>query len=137
MISRSMVRKRIAIIGVGIIGIPVLTEILNRLSKDFAITVYSFIPIEGGKVPLIRIRCLPKFPIHQKLQYIFLGLWFTLDNFISPYQVIHAQSAFPGGVLARWLGKLFHIPWMVTLIGGEVEAIPYVPFGDLLNPKLK
>jgi glycosyltransferase involved in cell wall biosynthesis len=132
-----MAKKRIAIIGVGVIGIPVMTEILNKLSKDFSITVYSFISINGSNVPDIKIRCLPQFPIHQKLKYIALGLLFVLDNFASPYHVIHAQSAFPGGVMARWLGKVFNIPWMVTLIGGEVEEMPEVPFGDLLNPKLK
>ena len=80
---------------------------------------------------------MPRFPVHLRLKYICLGLWFTLDHLRSPYQIIHAQSAFPGGVLARSLGNLFRLPWIVTLIGGEVEMMPQIPFGDLLNPRLR
>ena len=131
-------RKNVAIIGVGVVGIPVLTEILKSLSSQFNITVYSFIPVEGGVLTShLRIRCMPRFPIHLRLKYVLLGLWFIADHIRSPYKIIHAQSAFPGGVLARFLSNIFNLPWIVTLIGGEVEAIPHIPFGDLLNARLK
>lgn len=124
-------------IGVGIIGIPVLKGILDRVSQEVDLTIYSFIPINKEDVPRgVRVRCLPR-NIHQRIKYVLLGALFVRDHFRRPYHVVHAQSAFPGGVLARILGKLFRLPWMVTLIGGEVEAIPAIPFGDLLNPKLK
>jgi glycosyltransferase involved in cell wall biosynthesis len=130
-------RKNIALIGVGIIGIPVLSEILQRISQEADVTIYSFIPLEKDCVPVgIRVRYLPR-KIHQRIKYCLLGARFVVDHFTRPYDVVHAQSAFPGGILARALGKVFKIPWMVTLIGGEVEAVPTIPFGDLLNVKLK
>jgi len=133
-----MKKRRLAIIGVGMVGIPVLMEILIGMSAHFQITIYSFIPIDKFKVPLgIRIRCMPRVPVHQRLKYFLVGIWFSIDHARSSFEVIHAQSAFPGGVMARFLGKLYRIPWMVTLIGGEVEAMPEVPFGDLLNHRLK
>jgi glycosyltransferase involved in cell wall biosynthesis len=131
-------KKHLAIIGVGVVGIPVLAGIIEKLAQRYSITVYSFIPVKNERLSTqIRIRCMPNFPIHQRIKYVLLGLWFVVDHMLLPYAVIHAQSAFPGGVLARFLGKYFKIPWMVTLIGGEVESISDIPFGDLLNRKLR
>jgi glycosyltransferase involved in cell wall biosynthesis len=130
-------RKRIAIVGVGVIGIPVLSKILSDISQHYDITIYSFIHVDRSKGhERITIRSVHG-RIHQRLRYLILGAWFILDHLRYRYHALHAQSAFPGGVMARFFGKLFNIPWMVTLIGGEVEAMPHVPFGDLLNKKLR
>lgn len=130
-------KKNIAIIGVGVVGIPVLLNLLKRLSANFSITVYSFIPVDRSTVPdQIRIRCMPH-RMHQRLKYGVMAFMFFRDHMKNKYQVIHAQSAFPGGVMARWLGRTFNIPWMVTLIGGEVEAMPEIPFGNLMDKQLR
>lgn len=131
-------KQNVAIFGVGVVGIPVLREILNRLSAHVEITVYSFVPVKSTDlIPGIRMRCMPRFPIHQRLQYLVLGIWFVMDHFRTRYHILHAQSAFPAGVLTRALSKLFGIPWLLTLIGGEVEAMPDIPFGTLLDKKLR
>lgn len=138
--------KRLAVIGVGIIGsgpygqgIPAMVKGLRKLSETYAITVYSFIPIDKTKVPsCIRIRCTwnnkKRF---LKLQYLALSLWFVMDHILNKYDLIHAQSPYPAGVLSFWLNKLFRIPWVLSLHAGEVANMPEVPFGDLLNPRLR
>ncbi len=121
--------------GVGVVTMPVLANLLTRMSDECDVTVYSFTPVAGGDIPQgIRVRSVPRF--HMRIQYLVLGIYFLVDHFFSHYKILHAQSAFPGGVIARFFGKALGIPWMVTLIGGETEAMPDIPFGDLRNKKL-
>ncbi|HYG01485.1 MAG TPA: glycosyltransferase family 4 protein [Chryseosolibacter sp.] len=133
-----MIQKtKIAFFGVGLVGIPLLNQILTRLSEDYDITIYSFMRVDPACIPPgIRFRSVPNH-LHQRIKYLVLMLRFTYDHLRSPYKVLHAQSAFPGGVLARRLGKLFGIRWIVTLIGGETEWLPHVPFGDLRGCALR
>lgn len=138
------VKQSLAIIGVGIIGsrnhddgIPAFVQALEKLSDDYLITVYSFIPVDKSKSPGgIRIRFIP-WKIHIRLQYILLGILFSWDHLRASYNVIHAQSPFPAGVLSSWLSKLYRIPWLLSFHAGEAVAIPEIPFGDLLRPSMK
>jgi glycosyltransferase involved in cell wall biosynthesis len=138
--------KRLAVIGVGIIGsgpygqgIPAMVKGLSKLSERYSITVYSFIPIDKTRAPNgIRIRCIwNNKKIFLKLQYLALSLWFVMDHIINRYDLIHAQSPYPAGVLSSWLNRFFRIPWVLSLHAGEVASMPEVPFGDLLNPHLR
>lgn len=139
-------RKRLAIIGVGIIGtkvhgqgIPAMVHGLRKLSETNAITIYSFAPVDKTKAPEgIRIRCIwNNKKSLLKIQYLTLALWFVADHIMNKYDLIHAQSPYPAGVLSSWVNKLFRIPWLLSLHAGEVASIPEVPFGDLLNPHLR
>ena len=66
-----------------------------------------------------------------------MSLWFVMDHILNRYDLIHAQSPYPAGVLSVWVNKFFRIPWVLSLHAGEVVSLPDVPFGDLLNPHLK
>lgn len=138
--------KRLAIIGVGIVGtgihgqgIPGMVNGLRRLSETNALTIYSFVPVDKTKTPKgIRIRCTwSNKKSLLKIQFITLALWFVMDHIMNKYDLIHAQSPYPAGVLSVWLNKLFRIPWVLSLHAGEVASMPEVPFGDLLNPRLR
>lgn len=130
-------KRRIAFFGVGLLGIPLLNQIIKRLSDQYDLTIYSFIRVDATSIPdKVRVRSSPN-KMHQRLKYIGLSFCFVYDHLRSPYHVLHAQSAFPGGVLARRLAKIFELKWIVTLIGGEVECSPEIPFGDLRNAALR
>src|SRR6478735_6265442 len=98
-------KQSLAIIGVGIIGsrnhgdgIPAFVQALQKLSDDYLVTVYSFIPVDRSKAPDgIRVRFIP-WRIHMRLQYVLLCILFSWDHLWIPYNVIHAQSPFPAGV---------------------------------------
>ncbi|HEX6225749.1 MAG TPA: glycosyltransferase family 4 protein, partial [Chryseolinea sp.] len=137
--------KRLAIIGVGIVGtgahgqgIPGMVNGLMKLSETNSITVYSFVPVDKTRVPKgIRIRCTwSTRKSLLRIQFVGLALLFVLDHIIKRYDLIHAQSPYPAGVLSSWLNKFFNIPWVLSLHAGEVARMPDVPFGDLLNPHL-
>lgn len=132
-----MKKKQLAFLAVDPIGIPLLRGIFQGLSLEFNITVYTFMRVDKAKVPSgIRLRSCPD-RLHQRLKYAWLTLLFGVDHMQVTFDVLHAQSALPGGVLARRLSRMFNIPFLITLIGGEVENMSEVPFGDLRNPKLK
>jgi glycosyltransferase involved in cell wall biosynthesis len=133
---------RIAIIGVGILagkgsqGIPAFHAAINELSKQHSVVVYSFIPIRG-KLANVKIRSVPFQRMPQKLQYVYLGARFLMDHLQRRHDVIHAQSPFPAGVMARFFRRYFSIPWVLSFHAGEAAYMPEVPYGDLLNPFLR
>jgi glycosyltransferase involved in cell wall biosynthesis len=131
----------IAVIGVGILpthdsnGIPAFHAALRELAKAHTVTVYSFIPVLDDDQ--IRQRSVPFKRLPQKLQYLYLGFLFLMDHFFNRVEVIHAQSPFPAGVLARKLSKITRVPWLLSFHAGEAANMPEVPYGDLLIPFLK
>jgi glycosyltransferase involved in cell wall biosynthesis len=130
-------KKNVAFFGVTVIGkgIPTLVNILKGLSLRYNITVYSFNPVSEEEVPVgIRVRSTGRH--HWRIQYFILMLRFLWDHVRSPYSLMHAQSALPAGLLVRALGKIFNLPWVLALIGGETEMMPHVPYGILLRQKL-
>jgi glycosyltransferase involved in cell wall biosynthesis len=139
------VKKRLAFIGVGMIGagslgqgIPAFAEAIKILANHYDVTVYSFIPLDKTKVPRsISVRYVPFKNMPQRLQYLYLGLLFVFDHIHKKYEIIHAQSPFPAGLLSSFLNKLLKIPWLLTIHAGEVAHLPEVAFGDLCNRHLK
>jgi glycosyltransferase involved in cell wall biosynthesis len=131
----------IAVIGVGILptvstnGIPAFHAALRQMAEKHKVTVYSFIPVARNE-PRIRVRCVSS-RIPQRLQFLLLGLRFALDHVLNRFDIIHAQSPFPAGVLAYRLSNAFQIPWLLCFHAGEAAYMPEVPYGDLLNPFLK
>jgi len=138
-------RKNIAILGTGIIGagpldqgIPAMVNALAKLLETHSITLYSFIPINKTKAPEgIRVRCVTNKNINLKLKYISLFLQFSIDHFFNKFDVVHAQSPYPAGIMSIWLNKFFRIPWILFLDASETIGLPEIPFGDLLNPRLR
>lgn len=132
----------IAVIGVGILptastnGIPAFHAALRELAKTNRVTVYSFIPILKNE-PNIRVRCVSSRRTPQRLQYLILAMLFLADHWATRYDIIHAQSPFPAGVLANRLARYLRIPWVLSFHAGEAAHMPEVPYGDLLNPDLK
>jgi glycosyltransferase involved in cell wall biosynthesis len=133
---------RIAFFGVGILpapdssGIPAFHAALRELSKTHEVTVYSFIPVYKSQLGL-KIRCVPSKKLRQSLQYFYLGFFFILDHVSRRFDIVHAQSPFPSGVIARILCKIFRLPWLLSFHAGEAVYMPEIPYGDLVNPFLK
>jgi hypothetical protein len=131
----------IAFIGVGMLsgdscqGIPAFITSVRELTKTNDVTVYSFVRVDPRNSP-VRVRYIPSQRIPQKLQFIFLTLLFILDHLRKKYNVIHAQSPFPGGHMALFLHRLLGVPWILSFHAGEASRLSDVPFGDLLNPFL-
>ncbi len=142
--------RRIAIIVPGGVGetpeggkpISGLSNLLARIAKEFEVTVYSLsrvlpaAPLSG--MPAFRLRAVQArhsdslFGRMARLAALFLK-----DHFTGKYGLVQGFWAFPAGFLAVALGKLLHIPSIVSLQGGEAACVPQIRYGNMFHPGLK
>ena len=138
--------KRIAIIvpgGIGngkfLQGVPSMVNLIERLSKDFEIVVYSLIKTEIKEVSknykLKSISANIKLPGWVKA--LLLLPRFLIDHLLNRYDLVHAFWALPAGLLAVKLSKLLKIPCIVTLQGGETANLPEINYGNILSARSK
>jgi glycosyltransferase involved in cell wall biosynthesis len=140
-------KSRIAFIGAGVgfpgekskgHGIPGIRILLEKLSPDFEIVIYSLIRISQEKVPRgIKIRQVSPWPLPQKIKYVMLLLRLIVDHVFKPFGVFNAISAYPAGRMAVILGKFFRKPVVVILIGSEIVKMPEIGYGDFIVPRLE
>jgi len=148
--------KRVAIIvpgGIGngkfLQGVPSMVNLIERLSHDFEITVYSFQPEADELLTQIKTEInevsknfkLISIPANIKssrwIKVLFLLSRFLIDNTINRYDLVHAFWALPAGLIAVKLSKIFKIPCIVTLQGGETANLPEINYGNILEEKSK
>ena len=136
--------KRVAIIvpgGIGngkfLQGVPSMVNLIERLSHDFEITVYSL--IRTGTQEVSKNFKLKSIPANTKtsswIKVLLLLPRFLRDHLTNKYDLVHAFWALPAGLLAVKLSKLFKIPCIVTLQGGETANLPEINYGNALNEK--
>jgi len=138
--------KRIAIIvpgGIGngkfLQGVPSMVNLIERLSQDFEIVVYSLIKTEIKEVSKnYKLKSIPTSITSPSWVKVLLLLpLFLKDHLINKYDLVHAFWALPAGLFAVKLSKLFKIPCIVTLQGGETANLPEINYGNILNEKSK
>lgn len=135
-------KPRIALLAMGILGegkigqgIPVLTDLFNRLSDNFEIVWYSFSPVDTTAIPArIKTRQVISWPIPGRLKYLLLCMSFLLDHIRNPYQLLFAVSVFPPGRWAVLLGKLINRKVLVQIIALEAVSLPDIKAGYLYHP---
>ncbi len=62
-------------------------------------------------------------------EFLFL-VWLIREQIKVPFDLVHAHSTFPTGFTAVILQKLFGVPAIVSLDGGEGVSFPDIDFGD-------
>lgn len=138
--------KRIAILVPGGIGnanqkknIPPLANLIDRLSDNFDITVYSFTKVEltsnGVKVAIRSTSCR----IHDSIikRILFLTFAVLKDYRRKRFQIFHGVWAFPSGFVAVILAKLLVAKSVISVLGGEVASVPQIGYGNMLHPVLR
>lgn len=138
--------KRIAIIvpgGVGngkfLQGVPSMVNLIERLSHDFEIVLYSLIKTEIKEVSKnFKLKSIPaSINAPSWFKAILLLFRFLTDHWIKRYNLIHAFWAIPSGFIAVKLSKLLKIPCIVTLQGGETANLQEINYGNILDEKSK
>ena len=138
--------KRIAIIVPGGIangkflqGIPSMVNLIERLSHDFEITVYSLIKTEAKEISkTYKLKSIPASINSSSWVKALLFLpGFLIDHMIKRYDLVHAFWALPAGLLAVKLSKLFNIPCIITLQGGETANLQEINYGNILKERSK
>jgi glycosyltransferase involved in cell wall biosynthesis len=139
-------KKRVAIIipgGIGggyfMQGIPVLEDYIKRISESFDVTVYSMIKTDRAYQPqYFTLRHTNAAHTHHIFwKIILLTLLVTKDHLRNKYELVHGIWGFPAGFLAVVFGKIFRIPSIVSLQGGEAACIPKIPYGNMYSISIR
>jgi glycosyltransferase involved in cell wall biosynthesis len=134
-------KPAIAIIVPGGIGIddniPVLLELLCRIAELFDVTVYSFSKQETHP-SLTSSQCIVMYApgkIKSSLLKALFFIWkIRKDHSIKQFVLIHGFWIMQQGIVAVISGKLFNIPSIVTLPGGDITYVPEIQYGNYSNP---
>jgi glycosyltransferase involved in cell wall biosynthesis len=139
-------KKKVAIIipgGIGggyfMQGIPVLEDYIKRISESFDVTVYSMIKTDRSYQPqYFTLRHTNASHTHYTFWKIFLLVIIFLKGHLkNNYQLVHGIWGFPSGFLAVVFGKIFRIPSIVSIQGGEAAYIPKIRYGSMYNSSIR
>ena len=141
--------KKIAILVPGGVGDkdftktnPTLVDFVARIAKEFDVTVYSLISVAREKNPSIaenfKVRSIKTNHTDSlvKKSLLLVGL-FLKDHLSDRYEIIHGIWAFPAGTIAVLLGKMFRLPVIVSLQGGEAANVPQIAYGNMFKRFLR
>lgn len=116
-------------------GLPALVNLINGLSKDFEVTVYSLIAVNPDFKPdNFKIRSIAA--THKDWtpwRMIKLGIMLLKDHKKMPYDLFHGVWGGPSGMLAVFLGTWLRRSSVVSLRGGETASVKEISYGNLLK----
>lgn len=119
-------------------GYPPLVNFVEKLSKNYAVTIYSILPANEDFVPVgYSFRSITRKISSRKISTVLIFFLFLWDHFRKPYDLLHAFWVYPAGTLAVVLGKIVGVPSIVTVQGGEAAAVKDIGYGNMLKPWLK
>lgn len=139
-------RKRVAIIipggvGTGLFnqGIPALMNLIDGLSLQLEITVYSLVAVSPNfKASHFEIKAIEANHDDWILgRVIRLIRMIMKDHRKKQYDLFHGFWGIPCGTMAVVLGKLFKRPSVVSLQGGEAACLKQIKYGYLISQKKK
>ncbi|TAK56389.1 MAG: glycosyltransferase [Bacteroidetes bacterium] len=145
--KRNSGKKKVAVVVPGGIDspesglqIPNLVQLLSKLSLSFDMTIYSMIRIsdsnEEYRCGEARVIFLGSHHHHSFLsKFITLLKAFLKDG--KRFDLIHGFWALPSGLIALLVSKLFKIPSVVSLLGGETASVPEIQYGNMVHPFLR
>jgi glycosyltransferase involved in cell wall biosynthesis len=115
---------------------PVLVDLIERISAEHALTVFTVIPPDGctesytcgnAEVRVVSARFDDSvFRRAYRFTRAFLSIHRT-----NPFQLVHGFWATPGGLAAVGSGMLAGLPSVVTLQGGEAASLPSIGYGNM------
>lgn len=139
-------KKHVAIIVPGGIGagyfnqgLPAIVNLINGLSHEFQITVYSMVAVDSAFEPEgFRLKSIQanhkQWGPRRMVKLIFMIL---KDHLAKRYDLFHGIWGGPSGMAAVFLAKCLRRPSVVSLRGGETAAVKSISYGILLNRSKK
>ncbi len=130
--------KRIAFLGSGGHSLPTYRALLNSLASEYTIVVYSEVPLPQEWLKFdhqYKIRPFRGMGLSTKVREFLFLILFIRDHLKKPFDLVHAHCTFPTGFSAIVLQKLFGVPTLLSLDGGEEVSFPEIKFGDAHQSK--
>lgn len=110
-------------------GIPILVSFVERLAKNYQITVLSLNPINQEFKPLNYQVVSPLKEVGLPLKLVWLIRNFRRCNRKQKVDLIHSMWGFPQGFFSVLLKYLYKIPVFIHLQGGDSTYIPEINYG--------
>lgn len=119
-------------------GVPMIADLIERISPDFEIAFYSFNSTNTDGIPkTVTTYQTVKWKIPEKIKHWLLAMKLWIHHLSDPYSFIYAVSVFPTGQIAIRLGKILRRPVVVQLISLEAVALTDIGYGNLSKPWLR
>lgn len=133
-------QKKIALIipgGLGTgrnnMGVPVLEEIVNTMTREFDITVFQLYQTNPDYEA--KGFVLLDFKSGNKLfQYCRFFVSFFRAHRSKQFAAIHGFWVWPCGILAVFLGRVLSVKSVVSVLGGDGASVPKIDYGHLRSP---
>jgi len=116
--------------------IPAITGLVQRLSSEFDITVYTVVKPDDRSTPFLCGNAAVKY-IRSRSGNHALSIAlravqeFRRDHRVHNYSLVHGFWALPGGLAAVLAGRLCRLPSVVSLLGGEAAFLPAINYGNM------
>ncbi len=115
-------------------GLPTLELLLNGLSKNFELVIYSHrAPHAVYQSQYFTIRTAPGYVTANIFRWGYLVKYFIQDHLKKHFHITFSFWGYPAGFIAVVLGKLFGIRSIVYLLGADAVGIPSIRYGILIN----
>jgi glycosyltransferase involved in cell wall biosynthesis len=114
------------------IGVPVLEDIVQRLSNTFDITIFSLFKVNPDyhAVNFKLISIDAKTSVGKTLRFFWT---FYKAHRRNKFRIVHGYWALPSGLFAVMAGKILGIKNVVSLLGGDSISLPEIGYGQLQN----
>lgn len=115
-------------------GVPAIQDMVSGLKEDFAITIFSLAPAHKNFIAKGYKLIAPKYnqPFAMRMAWIFFR--FFIEYKKAKPALIHSIWGHPSGIAGAVLKKIFHIPLIIHLQGGDSTYIPEIRYGVFLSP---
>jgi glycosyltransferase involved in cell wall biosynthesis len=119
-------------------GYPMLEKLLEHLSTNFEIVVYSqSAPHENFRSVFFSVRSAPNYIKLGILRWAYLVRYFIQDHAKVKFKLLFAFWGYPTGMLVACLQKLFGLPGVIYLLGSDSASVPSINYGILHKPLQK
>ena len=124
--------------GISSQGFPKIVQIVEGLSDNFDVRVYSIRPVEQEFVPKNYQIYAPPSTLRIKwLRWIYVIATFTTQHLKRKHHILYSFWAFPVGFMVVLLGLIFNIPSGVSVLGAETANLPEINYGHLRKPWIR
>lgn len=119
-------------------GFPLLMQIVDKISQQFDVTVYSLAPFNSDFKPhYYRAYCVPASIKLNFFRWSYLIFLFVKNTFSIRYHALYSFWGYPTGLVTVLLGKLLNKPSLVNILGAETANLPEINYGYLRSSVIR
>lgn len=127
-------------VGAGIYsqGIPTITQLVSHFSGQHEVHVFMHaLPDANFRAKAFYLHSSPKWISFSSLRWLYLMLFFVISFPKNKFSAVLSFWAYPSGTIAILLAKIFRIPSILFILGGETACLPQINYGLLRKPVLR